>query len=1364
MDLSLSGLAFSNLKHVLLPNFTYILVVHFLRYVLVKTNYWHVMMLFIYTRLSLLRMVVLFLPDPGPYCGKVCETMAKAELLVILEGGQPDLFLTYINKYNKKRKLTALEEAISELSHAQIDSVWSRLHSWVDHQLTLLVAEEDQEQGGSGDATEEQGNNAFAVQKHVNENIDTQEKRQEEGTTKDIEGDDSNCQESGGEKKQQEEIESQRELRGRGNRKGSHNEDSDGYKEKVLESIADFACIYLNTFKDADIYIPSKLLDMAVLLHGLVSVIGCDAQAAVVRLCEVWWGRRLDQCELLISNILLILVKTATCTTAQKKDVMRLWALQKVLKMIDLRNPECEAFTGQLVSCASATVFLSCDEGIKWLASLFLLQHSLIPCLHKGIKSVLPGCTKLQSAKYAQVYFRAWKLSQGETKKVIEEDCLQDLMHAAIHVDPLAGRLSVNLHHFLHHIHRHKRHHSVSTMIYSLYEPILWRSLKVANGLVRMNTIGLLCDAFPLSDATMTKEERSDLMERQYQAIVTLLTDPCHLVRITAVKGTFSVLSYYWLMLPSHIIKKIFQKLISELIHDASSSEVRMQVVKGLTYLLDSRDAVTFLMGVLPRVGEAFDDPSTNVRVAFIKLLLKVKATKFMRYWDIVSVEHLLHRLEEDRPVICQLLTQLLLNSFHPIHLDDQQLVQRSLVLMEENRAASRRFYQYASRKLELSDTVHFMLLLWLCLRSHVRIYQESSTCEEEVTVDSSQRGNSSSTPTFPHNKENASADTDNGEGETEGNEEDDTEETEEGTPLDDPKVIGALLDTVVILWTTIAHKLALPQNFKYLNALRTKVARNMPTFFKFFKNNAEVSQTLLYLSSFLPRRTVPTLVGHCLSRLKTIQSEQESDDSYTTYINALCNWNRADDVLELASEWLEEGFKQGTVTNTKERRKSQRGVHFAEESTSTPQPLIALRLIRHILQHPLNKISTLEKYRHLLLDVTQNMSRVKDLISERLNNTEELSDMCSDQFLCECWAQYLSLVAVLHKPIEEQPPQSKKEDKEYDQAEEKEGSDGEHPDDLLFDSSTCVSECWDWASRVVTPVMSEDTGGGKRKSRSGEEGKAVTTSVMDSLITTSAHIIMTGAANTHAVYKMCADVYHLLNTDTTGAFWQKSLILAIEAHQYIDVYGRISEQSEEDQLIIPVDVVNSVVSCTCDYFKLHETIPKEMKVQSTTLANALVTLGQNYKENRVIMISNVVSTVMDLICWTIDKKQGVDLEVKKVDDLGECSSFLIEACRGRAKLSSAFMESVAEYITSILDTTSLLASTYLIKILAMDSGKISRYNLKEAVVALDSVMSKILFSTSPETKEDQVTNIYEKYGKSAKTILQDLKSSLGVV
>lgn len=68
---------------------------------------------------------------------------------------------------------------------------------------------------------------------------------------------------------------------------------------------------------------------------------------------------------------------------------------------------------------------------------------------------------------------------------------------------------------------------------------------------------------------------------------------------------------------------------------------------------------------------------------------------------------------------------------------------------------------------------------------------------------------------------------------------------------------------------------------------------------------------------------------------------------------------------------------------------------------------------------------------------------------------------------------------------------------------------------------------------------------------------------------------------------------------DKSGAFWQKSLVLAVEAHQFIDVYGGISEQTKENQLILPVNVVNSVVSSICEYFKLHETIPKVVILKS---------------------------------------------------------------------------------------------------------------------------------------------------------------------
>lgn len=68
--------------------------------------------------------------------------------------------------------------------------------------------------------------------------------------------------------------------------------------------------------------------------------------------------------------------------------------------------------------------------------------------------------------------------------------------------------------------------------------------------------------------------------------------------------------------------------------------------------------------------------------------------------------------------------------------------------------------------------------------------------------------------------------------------EEDEEEESEndEDNPLNNPEVLGGILDTVGILWATSAHRLALPQNLKYLEALRTKISKNFHHFFRYFK------------------------------------------------------------------------------------------------------------------------------------------------------------------------------------------------------------------------------------------------------------------------------------------------------------------------------------------------------------------------------------------------------------------------------------------------------------------------------------------------------------------------------------------------
>lgn len=79
--------------------------------------------------------------------------------------------------------------------------------------------------------------------------------------------------------------------------------------------------------------------------------------------------------------------------------------------------------------------------------------------------------------------------------------------------------------------------------------------------------------------------------------------------------------------------------------------------------------------------------------------------------------------------------------------------------------------------------------------------------------------------------------------------------------------------------------------------------------------------------------------------------------------------------------------------------------------------------------------------------------------------------------------------------------------------------------------------------------------------------------------------------------------------------------------------------------------------------------------------------------------------------------------------------------------------------INVLQDITSLLAISYLLKILVHDSGKISKYSMKQTVVAADSIMARIILPTASDDN-----GIFQQYTRSAKEIIQDLKSSLGVL
>ncbi|XP_066987569.1 condensin-2 complex subunit G2-like isoform X2 [Macrobrachium rosenbergii] len=1283
--------------------------------------------------------------------------MAKQLLLTAIDEGNHSAFLDLLSQHNDKRSMVDLGEVLTELSQSQLDKVWTELHSWATDQLNKLVG------GGENEEV-----NNFA--KEPSESRQSKEPTQVQEELNQME-----VVESEGIKDQTGNTE---QPSGHSGEQGVQPNEGELYNESILLGVVQFATLHISTIKGFGTFIPEKLLELAVLLHGMVSVLEGRLQEEIVTLCETWWHRELDERDCLISNVLPILIQMAIGKSGRRKNVIAVCSVRGALDVVEFD----ESLVDLLAACVASPRFISVEEGCRWLCELFTRQM-LVMRLHRSIKAVLPECTRDQSAKYGEIYFRAWKKSTGDVQQMIEESCIQDLMYAGVHVDPLAGKLSTNLHHLLHQIHRNKQHHLVQRMILKLYNPFLWRSLKVANGYVRMNATGLLCDAFPLSDSTCTLEERQELSERQYQTIISLLTDPCHLVRITAIKGTCEILKNYWLVIPSQVIKTIFQKFLTELLRDSSSAEVRIQVVKGLTLILDNNDAVPFMKEVLPRISDSFDDISVSVRVAFVHLLLKVKLLKIIKYWTIVPINHLLHGLEDDVPAVCKLLTQLLLNSFHPTQMADHELLQRCLVLLKENRAAARRFYQYASRTLDLQSTVDFILLICLCVRNyihsqelqHARLNEDREECgnsnadQPASSRQSGRKGSSSGrnakgkkgSRVQNENKENktpgrrtllATSQQDSSVYRKDSGAKDANDNEEDSSPLDNPTVIGGLFDTIVILWSANAHRLAQSQNSKYLEALRLKVSKNMPIFFKFFKENKDVSQTLLYLASFLPKTLVPTLVGHCLSRLRSLQQDQDHEDSYVTYINALCNWNRVDDVLELATDWLMEGFHSATVTSPKERRLSRRGVHFHQ--THSAQPSLALRLIRHILQHPLNKLAALSKNRSLVEDLTETLKVSRDLLEERLNHSEALSDLCTDKFLCGAWSEYLSLVAVLHNPAPEKPAVNEGEE------EEEEGNAG-------FNSIDHLHHSLEWATRVLLPVLSSEEVGEKRKLRAGDDARRISTEALVLLVKTCNNLIIIGAADSEFVLNVSGFTDILLKSDACECFWEVSLLVTLEAYQYMKVYGKPYGEAAEG-VTMPTDLLKSCITSIADYLSEDRALPKEAEKLGKTLGMVLATLCQTRAiQNEVFQ--HLTAMILDCLCTKVEKMQGVDSAVKTVEDMGSCVRILVGVCQSSLKLSAYLMEALTSFIKdSAIDITVIVAISQLLKVLSQDSGKVSRYSIKQSVGAIDSLLASILFpvpiDTCGETETPLPSTIYEEYAKTAREMVDDLKSTLGIV
>ncbi|NWR05896.1 CNDG2 protein, partial [Paradoxornis webbianus] len=695
------------------------------------------------------------------------------------------------------------------------------------------------------------------------------------------------------------------------------------------------------------------LVECVFILNGILPALPASEntlQDAIQRVCQMWWEKGLEGKEQLGKTLFVILLRKSLTKTATGADLVRVWNLHQTLLCFDYESDESNEVKDLLLQCFLSVKHIKKEEGRRLLSFLFSWNVNFIKMIHGTVKNQLQLLPRSLTEYISEVYFRAWKKVSGEFIEVLEYNCIQDFMHHGIHL-PRSSPVHSKVREMLCYFHKQSKvRQGVEEMLYRLYQPILWRALKARNSEVRANAAFLFVDVFPLRDPSFTSEEMDSEIQKQFEELFSLLEDPHPVVRSTGILGVTQITSKYWEMIPPTILADLLKKITGELACDVTSADVRCSVFKCLPIILDNKLSHPLLEQLLPATKHSLHDNSEKVRVAFVEMLLKVKATKAAKFWNICPMEHLLSRLEADARPVSRRIVNLLLNSFLPSSQPEAVWCERCVTLIQMNPAAARKFYQYAYEFTAPTNIAKLMLSIRRCLNACIqKAMKESlrdSGDDDDDDEDGSQRENSSVLDNV--------------------------------LSVDDVASMASLLEITVILWRSI-HK-ALDHNEDAKDYAIRKFASVLPEYFRVFQDERCMTP-LIILASFMPPAAIPTFSCGVVSRLRNIDSGADQS-KYSILIDCLCRWGQVGHIMELACDWLCDPLTPTKNANSSKRRVR---IHVTHES----KPDLAVDYIEYLLTHPVNRGCLLSVPKNKLKKLLKILGAAKRILGSILKGTD---------------------------------------------------------------------------------------------------------------------------------------------------------------------------------------------------------------------------------------------------------------------------------------------------------------------------------------------------------------------------------------
>ena len=90
---------------------------------------------------------------------------------------------------------------------------------------------------------------------------------------------------------------------------------------------------------------------------------------------ETWYSRDLPERDLVVFNVLLFLLRKSLGPQAAKADHKRIWNLHQTV--MEHKVEEGQSLHKLLVATAGSNMYLSTQEGVRWLVFLFSLSPKL---------------------------------------------------------------------------------------------------------------------------------------------------------------------------------------------------------------------------------------------------------------------------------------------------------------------------------------------------------------------------------------------------------------------------------------------------------------------------------------------------------------------------------------------------------------------------------------------------------------------------------------------------------------------------------------------------------------------------------------------------------------------------------------------------------------------------------------------------------------------------------------------------------------------------------------------------------------------------------------------------------------------------